>query len=235
MNKVFVCVLLFITAGYSQYNNKLFSIGVNGIYTTTAKIYLSPNSSDPFLRNNFFPLESIFNGGVDFRYQFTEKIILSLSTEYMKAAEPGYNLTAFSDNSTVTVYVQDGFIMIPLELSAFYLLPFSTENFKFLMGAGGGFYFGEHVREFGDAEIKNENRRLAYGIHVAITVDYLVSSSFSFRTEMKFRDPQFIVTSRYVNRQVNYMGKEIELAQESFESKINIDGVTFMFGIAFHF
>lgn len=103
------------------------------------------------------------------------------------------------------------------------------------MGGGAGYYIGSHIRKFGDAEVSNVERKAAYGIHVHLTMDYLINDFVSLRGEMKFRDPQFTVKSKYSKLEVNYNGNIIRLAQESFDSKINVDGVTFVLGIAFYF
>lgn len=222
------------SAAVSQFNSN-FGVSINAVYNTSARIYLAPNSSDQLLRNNFFPIEHIFNPSLDVRYRIAENIILGLGTEYMKASSIGPNLTVFQGNSTVSIDVEDGFQLIPLELSAYYLLPFSTEHIKFLMGGGAGFYIGSHIRKFGDADVSNEVRKAAYGIHVSISMDYLIREFISVRGEMKFRDPQFTLTSKYSKKEVLYKGNLIRLAQDSFDSKINVDGVTFVFGLAFHF
>jgi hypothetical protein len=219
---------------FSQFN-KTFGISVNVVYNSSASIYLSPNSSDVILRNNSFLLEDIYNPSVEFRYRLTESIILGFGTEYMTAAAVGPNLTIFLGNSPVTIDVQDGFTLIPLELSAYYLLPFSTERIKFLMGGGIGYYIGSHIRKFGDVEVSNAERKSAYGIHVSLSMDYIILNFLSVRGEMKFRDPQFNVKSDYSRKEVNYNGNTIRLPQESFDSKINVDGVAFVLGIAFHF
>lgn len=234
--KILIALLL-ISGTYSnaQFNGKKFAVGINAVYTTTAKIYLSPNSSDQIIRNSSFPLDDIVNPSVDVKYSLSEQIILGLGTEYMKKTKSGRNLTAFAGNQTLAIDVEDGFILIPLEFSVYYKLPFSTEKFKFLMGGGAGLYFGEHVRKFGDAEVSNKERKTAYGIHVMLTMDYLIKPFLSIRGEMKFRDPQFTVTSSYNKQNVNYNGRTITLAQDSFDSKINVDGVTFLAGVAIHF
>ncbi len=230
-------ILLLLLSSYSeaQFGSKHFSIGVNGVYTTTARIYLNPNSSDPVLRNYAFEISDIFNPSVNFRYKITNDIIVGLSTEYMKAKVPGSNLTAFSGNSTVTIDVTDGFVLIPLELSGFYLLPFSTEKFKFLMGGGAGYYYGEHVREFGDASVSTVSRDFAYGIQVSVSMDYMIRNDITVHSEMKFRDPQFKVKSAYDKLEVNYNNRIITLPQKTFDSKIDVDGVTFILGMSFLF
>ncbi len=229
-----IIILIFYSTTFAQFN-KSFGISINAVYNTSARIFLSPNSSDLFLRNNSFPVENIFNPGVDLRYRLAESIILGLNIEYMTSSAIGPNLTVFLGNSTVTINVEDGFQLVPVELSGYYLLPFSTEQFKFLMGGGLGYYIGSHIRKFGDVEVSNAGRKAAYGIHVSISMDYLVKEFISIHGEMKFRDPQFSVKSKYSKNQVNYNGNSIRLAQDSFDSKINVDGVTFVLGLAFYF
>ena len=229
-----IIILVFSLNSFAQFN-KTFGISINAVYNTSARIYLSPNSSDIILRNNSFIIENIFNPSVDFRYKLSETIILGFSTEYMTTTSIGPNLTVFLGTSTAAIDVEDGFQLIPLELSAYYLLPFSTDRFKFLMGGGMGYYIGSHIRKFGDVEVSNAERKVAYGVHVSISMDYLIKDYISVRGEMKFRDPQFTVKSKYNKKEVNYNGNIIRLAQDSFDSKINVDGVTFILGIAFHF
>ena len=237
MNKLKISlVILFISVpAFAQFNGNHFSVSVNAVYTTGAKIYLSPNSSDEILRNNSFPLTDIVNPSIDVRYRIYDDVIIGLGTEYMKHSQYGKNLTVFYGNNTETIEVEDGFTLIPIEFSVHYLMPFSTEKFKFLMGGGGAFYIGSHIRKFGDEDVSNIERKAAFGIQVSIGMDYLVKSNISIRTEMKFRDPQFTVKSKYNKHEVQYYGRTITLAQESFDSKINVDGVTFIAGISYQF
>jgi hypothetical protein len=66
-------------------------------------------------------------------------------------------------------------------------------------------------------------------------MDYMPLEFFSIRFEMKFRDPQYNVTSKYNKTTVIYQGEEIHLPDDAFETKINVDGVTFSLGCVFHF
>lgn len=231
---IFLLLLSFTPILYAQYNVEKFSLGISAVYTTTAKIFLNPNSSDEVLRNNSFPLEDILNPAIDIRYRYNENILFGLSTEYLKKSAIGPNLTVLSDGATVNINVEDGFILVPVELSAYYYLPFSTDQFIFLMGGGVGYYYGEQTRNFGDAEISNLERSFAYGIHVALSTDYMIRDFFSVRLELKFRDPQFLVTSEYDKTEVIYNGATLLLPQKSFESKINVDGISFLLAIVFH-
>lgn len=229
-----LCVFFLISYQANAQFNKTISVALNAVYNTSANIYLSPNSSDLFLRNNSFLIEHIFNPSIDLRYRLSESILIGFNTELMRTTAIGPNLTVFMNNSTVTINVEDGFELVPLELSAYYVLPFSTEHIYFLMGGGAGYYLGSHIRKFGDAEVSNLERKASYGIHVSLSMDYLIKEYLSIRGEMKFRDPQFAVKSKYNKQEVNYDGKIIRLVQNSFDSKVNVDGVTFVLGLVFH-
>ncbi len=226
---------IFTSAAVAQYNGSNFIIGVNAVYTTTAKIYLYPNSSDIVLRNTSFPLQDIFNPALYFKYKLSSDIILGFNTEVMTKTAFGQNLTVFSGNKTVTINVQDGFELIPIELSIYYLLPFSMERYKFLMGGGAAYYYGKHIRNFGDAGVTSSETHLAYGIQVSVSMDYLLTDHIIIHGGMKFRDPQFTVKNTYTKKIVNYNGSTLDLAQDSFVSKINVDGVTFDLGMAYSF
>jgi hypothetical protein len=233
--RISLIILLAAALNISAQFNRTFGVSLNAAYNTSSRIYLSPNSSDLILRNNSFLIEHLLNPSIDLRYKISESILLGFNTEIISATSSGPNLTVFSGNGTITIIVEDGFRLIPLELSAFYMLPFSTEQFKFLMGGGFGYYIGSHIRKFGDVEVSNKDRKPAYGIHVSLSMDYLILDFLSIRGEMKFRDPQFSLKSKYNKKEVNYNGSQIRLAQDSFDSKINVDGVTFILGLAFHF
>lgn len=233
--KTILVITLLSGAAWGQYNGNNFSVGVNAVYTTTAKLYLSPKSSDPVLRNKYFSLAGITDPSVYLRYRLTDDLIIGLSTEYMEKTAVGWNLTVFSGNRTVTVPVTDGFLMIPLELSLHYLIPFSSEKFKFLMGGGAGYYYGRQIRKFGSAEVISTESSFAYGIQVSVSMDYAATSRLFVHSEMKFRDPQFTVSNRYTRDQVQYNGGIVSLPQNSFYSKINVDGVTFLIGAAYNF
>jgi hypothetical protein len=58
-------------------------------------------------------------------------------------------------------------------------------------------------------------------------MDYLVNDYIGLRSEMKFRDPQFNLKNRYKN--------DTKVTQKEFDSKINVDGVTFILGAFLNF
>jgi len=233
--KLILLLLLFSSPLFSQYNGKKYSIGFNALYTTTSKIFLFPNSSDKIIRNKSNDIDKIFNYGLEFRYRFLDDIIFTLNAEYLKASQGGINITGFVSGSTVAIKAEDGFELIPVELSVFYELPFSTDEFKFLMGGGGGVYFGNHLRKVGSVEVNNISREIAYGIQVALTMQYLINENISVQFGFKFRDPDFRLTSQYTSPSVQIGNDIVTFPQDKFDSRINVDGVTFTLGAFYDF
>jgi hypothetical protein len=234
MNAKYIIVffLLFPASFLCQYNGSFMSIGVYGVYTTSASIFLNPNASDVVIRNQSFIIEDITNPGADIRIRISEPLILGLNVEIIEITEPSPNLSAFVGGSVVRLNVEDGFRLMPVELTAYYLLPFSTERWKFLMGGGVAYYSGEFIRKVGNTSVSNVHKEAEFGIHVSASLDYVPISFAVIRFQMKFRDPQFTVTSRYAQQEIEYQGHTVTLPGESFETKINMDGITFVLGLA---
>jgi outer membrane protein W len=234
MLKFFLIVLLPIlisTGSFAQFGTGKIGIAVNAVYTTSAEIFLNPNSSNSEVRNKSFTLENIWNPGLDLRYRFSNEFILGLNIEYVRKTANAPNLTAFIGSQVFVFEVEDGLSVIPIELTAHYHFPFSTEDFKFMMGGGLGYYIGEFVRKFQDVDLEITQRKFALGLHVSASMDYIIIENLSARFEMKFRNPQYTVTSKYSKTEVMYQGNAIQLPENAFDTKVDIDGLTFILGL----
>jgi len=235
MLKTFISIIiLFFLTGTSiaQFGPGNLGIAINAVYTTSAQIYLNPNASNVEIRNKSFTLENIWNPGLDVRYRFSEEFILGLNVEYINRSESAPNLSAFIGNQVVVLEVDDGLRLIPIELTFYYYFPFSTEDFKFMMGGGLGYYRGEFIRKFSGVELEVVQRKLAVGIHVSASMDYMITEIISARFEMKFRDPQYNVKSKYSKTELTFQGNTVQLPDDAFETKVDIDGLTFILGFA---
>lgn len=218
-----------------QTNSKNFSISTGIDYTTSAQIFLNPNSSDIVIRNKSFELIDLFSPYIDLRYNLNESIIIGIGTEYISKSDRGLNLSVVAGTQIVQLEVEDGLKFIPIELSFYYLLPFSTDNFMFTMGGGIGYYFGEQTRKLGDTEIETINRRFSIGLLVSMGMEYVILPELSIRLDLKFRDPEIKLTNKYRSDIINYNGNEITLLQDTFDSRINLNGIAFFIGAVFHF
>lgn len=230
----FLAAILFvyIIPSFAQYNGNELELMFTYNYTTTSKLYLSPYAANQFDKAAHENLDDIYSIGGEIKYKISEPLVVGLNLEYVKREGVGTQITGVKNHVSVSVDVKDGYTLVPVELSVYYLLPFSSHKFKFFMGGGVGVYFGNHVRTFHGIDVSNEKRKFAYGIQVGLGLEYLVTDYFSVNGGMKFRDPEFELTSKY--NSVSFTdedGGEVILTEETFDSKVNIDGVTFFLGV----
>lgn len=222
-------LLICATNNLAQYKGNRFALSTNFSYTTESQIFLTPDAPNIFDRDKSFVLEDILSYSAELRYRFSEWLIMGLSFEQIEKKDKGRNLTSRE------FIVEDGYIVYPLELSAYYYLPFSTEDFKFFMGGGFGFYFGKRTRSFGTAEFNDVTSEIGYGILVNVGMDYMIFDFLSVRGEFLFRDPEIKVTSKYNSPSTVYNNREYSLQTGDINSKININGITFRIGAVYHF
>jgi hypothetical protein len=227
---VLSAILIPVLSSYAQHDSSRIGIAINAIYTTSAEVFLNPNSSNPEVRNRSTTFEDIWSGSIDIRYRFTKEFLLGLNVEYVNKTSVLPNLTAFIGNQVFIFEVEDGFKVIPIEITAYYNFPFSTEDFKFMMGGGLGYYIGEFIRNFEGVGLEITQRKFSLGFHVSASMDYVIYKFISARFEMKFRNPQYTVASKYSSTQVSYQGNIIELPENAFDTKVDIDGLTFILG-----
>lgn len=230
---ILLLVLLLSSMSSAQYNDSDWAFSLSYSYTTTAKLFPFPNSADLIERNQSEPIEDIYSYSFETRYKITDVFAVGLVVEYIEDKKKR-DLIVNGPLGNLRLKADEGFSIIPIELAAYYLLPFSTEDFKFHMGGGVGVYLGSHIRNIGSAKLKNVEQDIAYGIHVNIGMDYMIFNYLSVRGEMRFRDPQFDTTSKYDKEEVTIDGRNFFLSQNNINSKVNMDGITFTLGIVFH-
>lgn len=239
MKKNFLNILVIIITvqaqNFSQYNDKNFSINAGSVYITSSELFLNPNSSDIFLRNQSFELKDIFSPYLEIRYRLNDALAIGLSSEYSRKSQKGNFITVLAGSQLIQLESEDGFIFIPVEFSLYHIMPFSTESFKFNMGGGIGYYYAEQTRKFGDTDITNLEVKPTFGMQVSAGMEYLMNENIGIRLQLKFRAPEIRVKSKYNNTTVNYKGNTITILQDTFNSKISINGAVFMFGVSYFF
>ena len=236
ISRLTILILIIISATVlPQYGGKNYSLFLGLDYITSAQIFLNPNSSDIILRNKSYEITNLFSPIIDFRYRINDDIIIGVSSEYIDKSQKTNNLIVREGSQEIKLEVEDGVQFIPIDFSVYYFLPFSTEQFKFTMGGGAGYYFGKQTRKFGDTEIKKIHSKTSLAILVSVGMEYLLTESLGLRLDMKFRSPEISLTNQYLNDFVNYKGTQVRLITDTFDSKINLDGISFLVGISYQF
>ena len=225
-----LCGILFLIAvsvpTYSQ--DMKFSVAVKGNFTTGSQLFPNPNSADEFQRAQFFPIEDFFGYGVEIQYQIPETFLaLGLSADYIRAT------ISRSSGSASAPPVKDGYRVIPVELTGYFLIPVSGPTFGVYMGGGVGGYFGRRIYEVAGVQAQTTDVGHGFGIHVLGGVKYRLTESFGLNLEMKFRDLQFKTTNEFTSSRVIYNGMVFSLPQGPFASRVHTDGVIFQLGASF--
>ena len=226
---------MFLNHTSAQYNGKNYSVGLYYNYTVTSLFFDSPRDPDRYLRIANQSIDGIGGYSADFRYGISESIILGLTVEYMKSTTIYNPVEGIGESTSVTLSAEDGYEMYPVELSFYYLLPFSTDEIKFVMGGGFGIYTGDCTRKIGNLDVTTVERDYDLGLHVNVGIDYLIEDWVSIRGQLRFRDPQFEMKSEYNGSTVIVDDEEVLIRNKSFYSKINVDGIIFNIGAVFHF
>jgi hypothetical protein len=207
----------------------MISIALKGNLTTSSRLFTDPNSPDIVERSQYLALEDFFGYGVELRYQIPESnIALGLSADYVRA-KSNRSITIVS----TPVPVEDGYRVVPVELTGYFLIPLSGPTFGVYMGGGVGAYFGSRVYKVGDTDAQTTSAENGYGIHVLGGLSYRFTGWFSLEAEMKFRDLQFKTSNQFSSSTVTYNGVVIPVGQ--LDASIHTDGVIFQVGTVFNF
>jgi opacity protein-like surface antigen len=212
--------------------NNGISVALKASLTTASRVFTDPNSSDAFQRSQFFSLEDFFGYGVEVRYQPPEtNVALGLSAEYIETVVSH----SISLSTSTSVPVEDGYRVIPLELTGYFIIPISGQAFGVFMGGGVGGYFGKRLYKLGDTEAPTTEEGHGFGIHVLGGLSYRFTEWFSLNAEMKFRDLQFQTTNQFATTTATYKGMPITVSRAPSTARVHTDGVVFQLATVFHF
>ncbi len=202
---------------------------LKGDITTSSQLFLHPDAPDPILRAQSLNLTDLLGVGLEARYRFPESnVAIGLSSEYVRGTASDPILT----NSGQSIPVDDGYQVIPLELTGYFIIPASGPTFGIFMGGGAGVYFGHRSYRIAGVEAAATAARAGFGIHVLGGVSYNVKDWLSLTAEMKFRDLQFTSTNAFSTSQVLYNSTLVPLPVAPFSSSVHTDGMVFQLGAA---
>lgn len=215
-----------------QAQERPFSMILKGNFTTSSEIFPNPGSTDPIARSLSYAVDDFFGYGGELRYQFSGwNIAVGVSADYIKAGS-SYTISL---SPLQHVPVEDGYMVVPIEVTGYFIIPASGKTFSIYMGGGGGAYFGQRVYSLAGTEAAVTGTKPGFGIHVLGGISIHVTERFFFVGEMKFRDLQFESTNVFSMPEITYQGFTAPVSQAPFNSKIHIDGILFQLGAAFSF
>jgi len=218
--------------GSAQAEDKPFSVSLKGNFTTASQLFPQPNSPDEVQRAQFFSLRDIWGVSVELRYRIPETdLAVALSADYLRTTRT--SSIRLSENRQVPV--EDGYRVVPVEVTGYFLIPLSSDPFGVYMGGGAGAYFGRRLYSIGGIEAPTVDRTIGFGIHVLSGVSYRFTERISVVAEMKFRDLQFTSVNRFDIPTIQYGTIVLPVSTEPFDSRVHTDGIIFQLGVVVAF
>ncbi len=200
----------------------------HGNVTTSSQIFPSVDATDPVTRAQSYEVSSTIGYGGEVRYHFPSgNAAIGLSIDFLKATLD----RPFVTSQFAPIPVSDGYTVVPVELTGYFIIPFSGKVFGVYMGAGGGVYFGQRTLSIGNVSAPSYSNPPGGGIHVLGGVSYSPLPYLSVLGEMKFRDVQFKATNKFAGPTIEYEGRRIAVTQLN-DAHIYTDGVIFQIGVS---
>jgi len=226
---ILLATVLLVPSLRSQ--QKVYSIAVKGNLTTSSRLYHAVDAPDEFVRSQYIEVNDIWGYGIDIRRTIEDtRLQIGLSVEYLSGTESASQMVG-----STSVPVEDGFWTVPVELSGYFIIPFSSEIFKLYIGGGGGVYVGKRTYSKGNEQADVVDSRNGFGIHIATGLEYSFASWLSVRSEVKFRDLQFESTKAFSRSSTTYRGVTVPLDQTPSRARINVDGMLVDAGLVVRF
>ncbi len=214
--------------------DKLFTAILRGNYTTSSKIFFSPDAPTAEQRAQFVQLEGIAGGGLELRYHWPgESFFFSLSVDYLSKSHEQMQEVAFAP--LLRVPLTEGFHLIPVELGLHTFIPLGSENMRLSMGGGIGAYYGGRILRVAGVDAAMQNKPVKIGIHIASGFEYQVLPGIWVRGDMRFRDPELRTVNHFSEERTLYNDAEILFPRGNLTSRIDVNGMTFSLGMVVEF
>lgn len=224
-------ILLILCSGVwcvSAANDLNASITLKGTFTTNTRFLYHLERTEYYDPGRV--ISSNLGYGADVRWNIMwERFYLGFSVEKIRAVETVPMID--SRRPFLRIPVEEGFDVVAVELSGYYVVPISSDNVQFYLGGGFGAYDGERLYSVANVRAATVRSTSNIGIHVLTGIDYRFFSHVALRGELKFRDPHFDVTNKFDQPFAMYEGYRIPLDQSETTSRVNLYGVNYMLGV----
>jgi opacity protein-like surface antigen len=218
-------------AGVSAANG-WWSLIVKGNYTSGSRIQPNPYAPDPIQRGQQYDFDDTFGASLELRFRIPESsIALGLSADYIT----GGSERSLPTSGRRAIPVTDGYTLVPVEATAYFLIPVTTGALGVFMGGGAGVYFGERSYTIAGVEAPLLESTPGFGIHVLGGVSYQVTDVLGLVLEMKFRDAHFEAVNQFAVSRITFAGTVVNVSPNPFESRVRSDGMTIQLGASLSF
>ena len=224
-----VCSCPFV---YGTAQERAFSVVLKGTLSTLGHLYPDANATDPIVRSRSTSFTDFFGYGAEVRYRIPGSMLsVGLAADRIVSSQ----VQDVRVGAGRTVPEEDGYWIIPVEVTGYFHIPITDGAFGVFMGGGAGVYFGERQYAYAGATAPTTVVRPGYGIHVLGGVDYRFTEAFALSVELKFRDAQFTATNAFTTPSVRYGATQVTLPARPLESRIHSDGMVIQLGAAYSF
>lgn len=204
-------------------------------YVSSATIQLAPYSSDIVERNSSLDI----SGGYGYSFSLKTKILrndlfLGITAEYIRIQDNNAVLTLEGDTSIARIKLSETITAYPVELTAYFNVPSFQENLNIYLGGGVGLYSGNRVRKIAGFESETISKSFGLSLVVLSGIEYYFEKNFMTFMEMRFRDGEYDVKSKFPLSFITVNGASYPLGKE-MNSKIFLDGLKISFGLGYRF
>lgn len=206
---------------------------LKGSFTTNTRIFY--NTDNPQAFAEITNMSSNYGIGAELRVRtFWERWVLDIAVEKITGSVVR-NTDFAGPTGHIVVPKNDGYEMIPIEVSAFYTVPISTNTFEFYLGGGFGYYNGKRKYSIGRAVSRSTVVNNVLGIQVSTGVRWMFTPFLALDVHMRFRDPQVNAVNVFEERTTDINGVAVPLPQGPMYTQINLNGINYSAGLAIVF
>jgi opacity protein-like surface antigen len=232
--KPFAVVVLVLVHGlcFSQAkeNDGPFQVLLKGTLTTGTLVFPYPESADAIKRSESIDIGNSLGYGVEVRYFIPgSNVGVGLGIEHERAT----TATSFPISRGRSIPAIDGYSATPIELSGFFIIPFSGPVFSVHMGGGVGVYMGKRIFSIAGVEAASTDNGNDFGIHVLAGFEFQLGEFIAVGGEMKFRDLHFTTSNAFPVSQIRWGNEVVSVSTAPFPSRISTDGVVFQLELTY--
>ena len=212
-----------------------YSIMPSVNYVSSATIQLYAYSKDLYERGLTEELAGGYGYGLSIRKKiFNENISIGFTTEYLKIYDDELTEIFSTETSRIRARVTEELWMMPVELSGYFNIPNFTEDLEIYLGGGIGLYFGDRQRTVLNIESKTISKEPDFSFVILSGMELFFSRELSGVFEIRFRQGEYKVLSKFPVSSVTVNGNIYPLEQ-NLNSKIFVDGLKLSLGLAYNF